>query len=47
LATIATAVTLLILELRYTRVLMLQVSRIASDATFGGSGEWPAACAAA
>ena len=32
---------------RHTYATGLQVSRIASDATFGGSGEWPAACGAA
>src|SRR5258707_9900469 len=34
-------------SLRHTLATRLQVSRIASDATFGGSGEWPGACAAA
>ena len=34
-------------DLRHAHASSLQMSRVASDATFGGSGEWPAACAAA
>jgi integrase/recombinase XerD len=34
-------------DLRHTFAVTTQMSRVASDATFGGSGEWPAACAAA
>ena len=34
-------------SLRVAFITSAQMGRIASDATFGGSGEWRAACAAA
>jgi site-specific recombinase XerD len=34
-------------QLRHTLATQAEIGRIASDASFGGSGEWPAACGAA